>query len=351
MFEMLKNLTALSGACGFEHDVAKYIVECVRPWADEVEVDGVGNVIVTKRGASEGPRVVVSTHMDEVGFIVKKIEENGLIRFEKLGGHDDRILPAQRIRILTSLGVVEGVIGTISIHMMRFEDATRVRQHSELYIDVGAKNKAEALELGVSIGDPITWATELQRVGKRRVMGKSFDDRTGCVVVLKSLQELSASDIQGTLTAVFSVQEEVGLRGARVAGHQIKADVAIAIDTTAVSDTPESVMDSTLSLGDGPCIKVMDFSLVASKRVRDSLVEVAKAQSIPYQMEVFTGIGTDGGELSLSNGGVPTGVISIPSRYTHSPVEFVDLDDLENTKNLFKSFIKSLSSDSHFRFI
>ncbi|WAH37803.1 M42 family metallopeptidase [Alicyclobacillus dauci] len=351
MLELLRDLTDLVGPCGFEHDIARYIVNRVRPFADETKVDGVGNVIVTKRGAHPGPTLVISTHMDEVGFIVKKIEQNGLIRFEKLGGHDDRILLAQRVKIRTQTGVIPGVIGTISAHMTKFDDPSKVRKHAQLYIDVGATDREEVLALGVSIGDPISWATDLQQLGNSRIMGKSLDDRAGCAVLLSALEDIDFSHVRGTICAVFSVQEEVGLRGARVAAASVDADVALAIDTTAVSDTPEEMMDETLSLGNGPGIKVMDFSLVASSAVRRQLVAVAQAGDIPFQLEVFPGIGTDAGELALGNSGVPAGVLSIPSRYAHSPVELIDLHDLENTKKLLIEFIASLQSKEQFAFI
>lgn len=351
MQALLRELTDLLGPCGHEHDVARYIAQRVRPFADEVKVDGVGNVIAMVRGASPGPTLVVSTHMDEVGFIVKKIEENGLLRFDKLGGHDDRILLAQRVRIGTDKGIVAGVIGTISAHMSKYDDPDKVRRHAKLYIDIGARDRKEVEELGVQVGDPISWATDLERIGKTRLVGKAFDDRAGCAVLIQALSDIDFTKVSGTVYAVFSVQEEVGLRGARVAAHQIEADVALAVDTTAVSDTVEEMMDDTLGLGRGPGIKVMDFSLIASVAVRKKLVALAKSNEIPYQLEVFSGIGTDAGELSAGHRGVPTGVLSIPSRYAHSPIEVIDLEDLQHTKELLVHFIEDLHPNSSFAFI
>ena len=269
---------------------------------------------MVKRGGHPGPTLVVSAHMDEVGFIVKKIEENGLIRFENLGGHDDRILLAQRVRIRTEAGIRYGVIGTISAHMKKFDDVTKIRNYTKLYIDIGVSSKEEAKELGIKIGDPISWATDYQLFGKNRVIGKGFDDRAGCAILLKSFEEIDFSQVSGMVYGVFSTQEEVGLRGAKVAGQQIPADVALAVDTTAVSDTFEEMMDKTLFLGKGPAIKVMDSSLIASVAVRNKLISIAKEKNIPYQLEIFTGIGTDSGALHQANAGVPSGVISIPSR-------------------------------------
>ncbi|WP_067621606.1 M42 family metallopeptidase [Alicyclobacillus acidiphilus] len=351
MFDLLKELTGLLGPCGYEHSVANYLVRRLTGKVDDIVVDGVGNVIVTKKGGLPGPSLVVATHMDEVGFIVKKIEANGLIRFDKLGGHDDRILLAQRVRIGTEKGVVPGVIGTISAHMRRFDDDKKVRSHMELYIDVGAADRVEAETMGVQVGDPVTWATEIERLGTRRVVGKSFDDRAGCAVLIQALEEVDFTRVRGTLHAVFSVQEEVGLRGARAAMSRLTPDVALAIDTTAVSDTPEAMMDDTLGLGRGPGIKVMDFSLIASVAVRKCLVDLARQHGIPHQLEIFSGIGTDAGELMFGDGGVPSGVLSIPSRYAHSPVEVIDLDDLQHTKDLLVAFLYHMQDKNQFAFV
>jgi tetrahedral aminopeptidase len=351
MEKILKELIELSGPSGFEHDVVRYLVNRVKDLVDDYWVDGIGNVIVVKKGKQPGLKLVVSAHMDEVGFIVKKIEDNGLIRFENLGGHDDRILLAQRVKIKTDQGIHYGVIGTISAHMKRFDDVTKIRKYSSLYIDVGVSSKEEVLELGIDVGDPITWATDYQVFGKNRVIGKGFDDRAGCAILIKALEEIDFNHVSGTVYGVFSTQEEVGLRGAKVAGQQIEADVALAVDTTAVSDTFEEMMDQTLFIGKGPGIKVMDNSLIASVAVRKKLIKIAKENNIPYQLEVFTGIGTDSGSLHQANSGVPSGVISIPSRYAHSPIEVIDLNDLNNCYELLKEFILTLKDKEEFSFI
>lgn len=350
MEEVLRELTAIHGPCGFEEDVASYIAQRLKGSVDTIKVDGVGNLICSKKGNQSGPKIVVAAHMDEIGFIVKKIEESGLIRFEKLGGHDDRILLSQRVQINTSQGFRSGVIGTISAHMMKFDDEQKVRAHQQLYIDVGASSKQEVLESGIQIGDSVTWYPHFDHLSDHRIVGKAFDDRAGCAVLIQALEELDANDFAGEFVGIFTVQEEVGLRGARVASHQENADVAIALDTTAVSDTPEEMMDQTLALGAGTGIKVIDFSLIATKKVRNHLVEIAEANSIPYQLEVFPGIGTDAGELSLAHQGIPTGVLSIPSRYAHSSIEVIDVNDLEATKDLLVAFIKEMKHAEQYRF-
>ncbi|GAA0315727.1 M42 family metallopeptidase [Bacillus carboniphilus] len=353
MFKLLETLTSLHGPCGYEAAVSRFLKEYLSDKTDSVEVDPIGNVIARIKGKEEGPATLLTAHIDEVGFIVKKIEANGLLRFEKLGGHDDRILLAQEVTVLTKQGELNGVIGTMSAHYVKFDDPSKVRKHAQLYIDIGAASKEDAEALGVELGTPITWKKQLKYAGSEktgRVIGKALDDRAGCAVLIQALEELQDRDFSGELIFLFAVQEEVGLRGAKTASQNLHADVAIAVDTTAVSDTPEETMDQSLQIGAGVGIKVMDFSLITHYKVKDALVETAKEKNIPYQMEVFPGIGTDGGAVAFSQKGVPTGVLSVPSRYAHSPVELVDMKDLEATKDLLKEFVKSLSTTSTFNF-
>lgn len=353
MLELLKTLTSLSEPCGYEHSVSYFLKEYLSGKADEVQINPIGNVIARKKGTMPGPTVILTAHIDELGFIVKKIEPNGLLRFEKLGGNDDRILLAQPVTVMGNDGLLSGVIGTMSAQYVKFDDPSKVRKHSQLYIDIGASSKEEAEQMGVEVGTPITWGTEFVVFGPEhapKIRSKSLDDRAGCAVLLQALEEVRNEEFAGELIFLFAVQEEVGLRGARTASDHLRADAAIAVDTTAVSDTPEETMDQSLGLGRGTGIKVMDFSLIVHKTMKDTLVKLAKQQGIPYQLEVFPGIGTDGGAVNYANKGIPTGVLSIPSRYAHSPVEVIDLKDLEATKDLLKAFILSLKENQKFEF-
>jgi len=351
MLELLKKLVSIPAACGHEHEISKFMLEYMKDKVDECYIDGLGNVIVKKQGKNKGPVLMLSAHADEVGFIVKKIEESGLIRFEKLGGHDDRVILCQQVVVSTKNGPLTGIIGTISCHMMKYDDPNLVRKHSSLYIDIGAKDKAEAIEMGVSIGDPITWLNEVKPLGKNRIVGHGFDDKAGCALLAKAIEEIDFNNVCGTVYGVFSVQEEVGLRGAHTASNQIQPDIAIAIDTTACSDTPENMMDNTVGLGRGAGIKVMDFSLISSVSLRKKLQAVAEENNIEYQLEVFPGIGTDAGEMHKAGSGVPTGVISIPSRYAHSPNEVIDLGDYEYSKELLKAFILDMKEGDGYPFV
>ena len=351
MEKMIQELISLPGACGQEHAVIKYLYERLKDQTDTCYVNGLGDLIVTKKGAFDGPVLAVSAHTDEVGFIVKKIETSGLIRFEKLGGHDDRILLSQKVLVHGEKGPCPGVIGTISAHMQRFDNTSLIRNYREMYIDIGAADDQEVREMGVSEGDQITWNSPFTRCGKSRAYGHAFDDRCGCAVLVKAIENTDFSKVHGTLIGIFSTQEEVGLRGATAAASSIRPDVALAVDTTAVSDTPEAMMDKTLALGKGAGIKVMDFSLLASKAVWKFMRKIAEENNIPYQLEIFTGIGTDAGALHQGYDGVPSGVISIPSRYAHSYVEMIDMNDFENCEKLLEAFLLNMRDSSQFAFL
>ncbi|TLS38533.1 M42 family metallopeptidase [Pseudalkalibacillus caeni] len=353
MFKTIKELTQLAGPSGYEQPVTSYIKKRADSVADEITVDAIGNVVASLKGNRPGPKLLLTAHMDEVGFIVKKVESNGLLRFEKLGGHDDRILLAQKVTVRSKSGERLGVIGTISAHYKKFDTADKIRDYRQLYIDVGAGSPEEVADLGIEIGDPVTWATTVEHLGSEqtgKIVGKGFDDRAGCAVLLRLLEELQSKNFAGEIIALFAVQEEVGLRGAKVALANLEFDIAVALDTTAVSDTPEDVMDNSLKIGGGAGIKILDASLIAHPAIKDKLVELAKKEDIAYQFEIFTGIGTDAGAVTLANKGAPTGVLSIPSRNAHSPVEVIDLNDLEAVKKLLVSFVKSFNEESEFIF-
>ncbi|WML47209.1 M42 family metallopeptidase [Neobacillus sp. PS3-34] len=351
MFELLKELALLHGPSGFEQPVVSYLNERLKDVADQLDTDSHGNIIARKKGNCAA-KIIITAHMDEVGFIIRKIEENGLLRFEQLGGHDERVLPAQKVQIRTKSGMLTGIIGTISAHYKKFEQDIKVKRLRDLYIDVGASSRQQAVAMGINIGDPVTWLSSIEFLGNEttgKLVGKGFDDRAGCAVVVKVLEELT--DFAGEIIAIFTVQEEVGLRGAKIAVEGISADVAVAVDTTAASDTPEGVLDDFIQIGQGTGIKIMDASLIAHPAVKDKLAVIAQEESIDFQYEVFPGIGTDGGAIHLANSGIPTGVLSIPSRNAHSAVEVISIKDLEGTKELLKCYISSFKEEEKFLFI
>ncbi|MDJ0331303.1 M42 family metallopeptidase [Planococcus sp. S3-L1] len=345
MYELLKNLCELVGPSGFEQDVQRFIKEEIQHKVDRLQVDALGNLIATiKATDSQLPSILLAAHADEIGFIVKKIEANGTLRFEQLGGFDNRVLLAQSVTIKGANGYIEGVIGTLSVHYVKWDNPNRITSHRDLYIDVGASTAEEVLEMGIKVGQPISYGSGLKLVGdkkRNRVVGKALDDRAGCAVLIELINKIQANkkDKHGDIYCVFTVQEEVGLRGASVLSPNLKPDFALAIDTTPTSDTYDVLMTGTRLLGSGPCIKIADKSLISHPLVTSLLEKVAVEQSIPHQHEIFMGIGTDAGAIHMTSTGVSSGVVSIPSRYTHTPIEIIDLDDLENTVRLVEAFI------------
>ncbi|WP_288404373.1 M42 family metallopeptidase [uncultured Deinococcus sp.] len=347
VMEYLRQLVEVTGPSGSEEDVARRVLELARPHADELSVDTVGNVVAVRRAADPSARrLLICAHMDEIGFRVRRVDEGGTLRLEKVGGSDDRILPAQRVWVRTEEGRIPGVIGTKSAHLLTDADRASVTPYAQLYVDIGARSAAEAAAMGVQPGDPVGFAGELTELGRNsgRYTAHALDDRAGCAVLLALLAGFSGDARPPvTLVAAFSVQEEVGLRGAQVLARALPAgqtpDVALALDMTAADDTPE-LGAPTLRLGAGPTVKVMDFSTLAHPAVRRGLLRAAQTRDLPVQHELLKGIGTDAGALQYL--GVPTGAVSVTNRYTHSPVEVLDRRDLEAAQALLLGFMHDL---------
>ena len=340
----LRRLVVLSGPSGSEEDVARLVLELARPLADRVEIDAFGNITATRHAAGSGARrVVIAAHMDEIGFRVRAIESTGFLRLEKVGGSDDRILPAQRVWVRTDAGRLLGVIGTKSAHLLTDADRQRVTPYAELYVDVGARDAEEVAEMGVRVGDPVGFVGELAELGRGtgRYTAHAIDDRAGCAILLALLERFRDDAPPVTLTVLFSTQEEVGLRGAHAAARALDVDVALALDMTAADDTPDT-NTRHLRIGAGPAIKVMDFSTLAHPAVRRGLLGAAEAAGVAVQHELLKGIGTDAGALQHAGLGVPTGAVSVANRYTHSPVEVVDERDLEGALDLLLAFVRQL---------
>ncbi|WP_165997448.1 M42 family metallopeptidase [Bacillus sp. Cs-700] len=346
MFSLLKELCDTIGPSGFEQNIQRKVYHLIKDEVDECKVDSLGNIIAKMNGNSEYPSLMIAAHSDEIGFVVKKIEANGLIRFEQVGGFDHRILLSQPVVIKSDSGSVHGVIGTISAHYVKWDDPKRVNNHRELYIDIGALNEEEVSRVGVKVGQPISYGTELKKIGPEnapKAMGKALDDRAGTALLIDLISQLKEDKTErGDVFLAFTVQEEVGLRGASVVAAKIKPDFAISVDTTPTSDTYDVIMTGTRRLGGGPCIKLADKSLISHPLVSQQLLNVAKENGIPFQEEIFMGIGTDAGAIHMTGEGIATGGVSIPSRYTHSPHEVIDLKDLTDTGQLLLGFITSL---------
>lgn len=332
MKKLLKRLANTGGVSGFEGPVKKIVREEMEKSADDVKEDSIGNLIA-KKGSGE-PQLMLTAHMDQIGFTVKHINEEGFLSFSKLGGIDDRILLSQRVRIKTSDGIIKGVVSTKPPHISDEEERKKPPQKDELFIDVGASDKEEAEEtMGIEIGDPISFDQDFTELGKdNMVTGMAFDDRVGVLILLKLLEKFEEDF---TLYAVATVQEDVGLKGARTVAYRINPEVALSIDTETAGDVPEiKDQKSTTKLGKGPSLILVEAEgkgLIVTPSVRDWLEETAKEKEIDYQKSVVDGGATEAAILSITREGIPAGSIGVPTRNVHSSVEVLNIKDVEDT--------------------
>ena len=341
---LVKNLEKLSNACGVagrEEEVRRLVKKFLKPYVDEVKEDKLGNVIGIKRGKKNAPKVMLAAHMDEIGLLVKTISKEGFLRFAKIGGIDDRILLAQKVLVYTEKGPLHGIIGSKPPHIQKEEERKKVITYDNLFIDVGAKNQEEAKKMGVKIGDPVGFDIKFAKVGKNIVIGKAFDDRVGCAVMIETMKRLKKTNC--TVYAVGTVQEEVGLRGATTAAFGIYPDVGIALDVTVAGDVPGvKEVEAPIKMRKGPAIEVADAGLIAHPKVLRLLIDVAEKNKIPYQLETGLPGSTDAARISLTREGVPCGVVSVPTRYIHSPASMLCLDDVEKTVKLVVAAIQEI---------
>ncbi|MEA3254277.1 MAG: M42 family metallopeptidase [Candidatus Altiarchaeota archaeon] len=332
--DLLKKLCITGGISGFESNVAGIMQRELRKTCVEVDVDNFGNVI-GRKGSGE-VKIMLAAHMDEVGLMVKHINEKGFISFVKIGGIDDRILSNRKVIIQSRKGDVSGLIGSKPPHLQKKEDREKVIKHDELFIDIGAKDEGDALKR-IAVGDPIIFEPNFGRLTKDLVYGKAVDDRIGCYALLKIMEKIPKK-INASVYAVGTAQEEVGLKGARVSAFKLNPDYAFAIDTTIAGDTPQvKKIESSLRVGGGPAITIAEASgrgVVTHPKLRGLLIKTAMKHKIPYQMDVLEGGMTDGAIIYLTREGIPTGVVSIPTRYIHAPTGVFSMKDLGNSIKL-----------------
>jgi len=346
-FTLLKKLSEAVGVSGFEDEIRNVIYSEIRDYVDEVKVDSLGNLIGIRRGKGEG-KVMIAAHMDEIGLMITHIEKNGFLRFTGVGGWSDRILPGQRVVILTSKGRVRGVIGSKPPHLLTPEEAKQVIEAKKLFIDVGVSSREEVESLGIKVGSIAVMDRDMVRLGGSDVVsGKAFDDRVGVAVMIHALKLLEKEDVKVDVYAVATIQEEVGLKGAMVSAYSINPDVGLAVDVTTANDVPEvPEKDAVTMLGKGPAIKVMDGGrgglFISHPKVREFLIKVAEEGKIPYQLEVLIGGTTDATAIMLRRNGIPSCTISIPTRYIHSPTETLNIKDAIYAAKLLASSIKRM---------
>jgi putative aminopeptidase FrvX len=335
---ILQQLSEAIGVSGDEGAIRAIIREAIADHVDEMWVDNLGNLLAVKRGTGQvGLRVLLDAHMDEVGMMITQVESDGTLRFAQVGGMDDRVLLGKTV--LVGPKRLPGVIGGKPIHLLDKDEEKKVVATKQLRIDIGARDKEAAADK-VKVGDRATFATEFVDLGPT-VMGKAFDDRAGCAVIIELLQ---GDRFPVDVLAAFTVQEEVGLRGARVAGYRLEPDIAFALEGTVCDDLPkEDDVSPSTELGHGPALTVMDRATIADPRLVSFLVRTAEAGDIPYQFRRTIGGGNDAGAIHTTRGGVPSAGISVPCRYIHAPAAICSKSDLENTIRLVRAALLALT--------
>jgi len=330
---LIKKLSRAHGVSGFEQEIREIVKSELEELVDEIKIDAMGNLFAIRNG--NDLKLMVAAHIDEIGFVVKSIDEKGFIRLTPIGGWFSQIALAQRVILYGNKGKIFGVIGSKPPHLMRDEERKKAVEIKDMFIDVGAENREEVLDLGIEVGTPVAIDREVVELTNNRITGKAFDNRVGVAVMIEAIKRTKS---EATIHAVATVQEEVGLKGARTSAFAIEPNAAIAIDTCVAADFPGSEsahMD--IMLGKGAVITVVDASgrgLITSPLVLRWLRETADKHGIKYQLEVADGGTTDATAISLTRSGIPAGVVSVPARYIHSPVEVVDLRDVENATDL-----------------
>lgn len=346
---ILEELSNAFGVSSVEGEVRKIIVEAVKDYANSWRIDTMGNLFITRRRRIETEatplKVMVTAHMDEVGFMISEIKGSGLLKFKPIGGFDRRILLGKAV--VVGQDRVPGVIGLKPVHLVKRGDCHTVGSIDSMSIDIGANSGSNGQ---VNVGDFATFATEFGYLGGQpnevspdtgRVKGKAFDDRAGCAVLV----DLLKGDYPVDLVAVFTVQEEIGSRGAQVAAYAVKPDLAFILECTAADDLPrqsDEADEGIPRLGDGPAITVMDRSFIADRKLVDLLIETAEAAGLPYQFKRPGIGGTDAGAVHTIREGVPSAVVSVPARYIHAPAAVLDLTDFWNTVKLMTAVLQKL---------
>ncbi|BAW31260.1 MAG TPA: M42 family metallopeptidase [Methanothermobacter sp.] len=342
MFDLMKRLSEANGISGFEDEVREIIKDELEGRVDNIEEDNLGNLIMTREGDSDAPSVMLAAHMDEIGLMVRYIDKKGFIRFSKIGGINDQMLLNQPVEIHGKKGKITGVIGSKPPHRMKPKERKKVTSYEKMFIDIGAKSRKEAEKL-VGVGDPVTFKAPFNKLQNGLFTGKALDNRIGCLLLVEVLKSVRSN---ATIYGVGTVQEEVGLKGARTSAFKLNPNMALALDVTISGDHPGiEEEDAPVKLGKGPGIVLTDASgkgIITHKKIRDWLLSTAKEENIPVQLEVSEGGTTDATAIHLTRAGIPAGVVSVPTRYIHTPVSVASMDDIKNTVKLLIKALERL---------
>ncbi|CQR48086.1 Putative aminopeptidase YsdC [Paraliobacillus sp. PM-2] len=344
---MLKELTDAKGISGNEKEAREVMKKYISAYATEVYTDHLGSLIAKKVGKEDGPKVMVAGHLDEIGFMVTRIDDNGFLYFQTIGGWWSQVMLAQRVTIQTSKGDITGIIGSKPPHIMPAEARKKPYEIKDMFIDIGAASREEAESFGVRPGDSVIPYFEFtQMKNEKLLLAKAWDNRIGCAIAIEVLKQLKDVEHPNVVYGVGTVQEEVGLRGAKTATNTIKPDIGFAVDTGIAGDTPGiSPKEADSKLGDGPQIILYDASMISHKGVRDFVVKTAETNDIPFQYANIAGGGTDSGSIHLTANGVPALSITIATRYIHSHAAMIHQDDFDHAVQLIVEVIKGLDAD------
>lgn len=338
--QLFKTLTELPGAPGNEHAIRKFMRSELEKYSDEIVQDHLGGIFGLKKGNEQGPRIMVAGHMDEVGFMVTQITENGMIRFQPLGGWWSQVLLAQRVEIITNNGPVIGVIGSIPPHLLSDEVRNKPMDIKNMLIDIGADDLEDAIKIGIQPGQqivPICPFTPM--ANNKKILAKAWDNRYGCGLAIELLKELKDEKLPNTLYSGANVMEEVGLRGAQTAATLIKPDLFFALDASPANDMSGSKTEFG-QLGKGTLLRIFDRSMITHRGMREFVLDTAETNNIPYQYFISQG-GTDAGRVHMSNEGVPSAVVGICSRYIHTAGSIIHTDDYAAAKELIVKLVRT----------
>ncbi|MGG1686132.1 MULTISPECIES: M42 family metallopeptidase [Bacillales] len=346
--QMLKELTDANGVPGNEREPREVMKKHIESLSDEIMYDNLGSLIAVKKGKAEGPKIMVAGHLDEIGFMVTRIDDKGFLYFQTVGGWWEQVMLAQRVNVMTRNGNIMGVIGSKPPHILPPEQRKKSVDKKDMFIDIGASSREEAMEWGVKPGDSVVPVCEFTVMNNEKMlMAKAWDNRIGCAIAIEVLRKLKGEEHPNTVYGVGTVQEEVGLRGATTATNMIKPDIGFAVDVGIAGDTPGvSDKDAQSKMGKGPQIIMYDASMVGHKGLRDFVTDTADENNIPYQFDSIAGGGTDSGKIHLTANGVPALSITIATRYIHTHAAILHRDDFENAVNLIVEVIKKLDADT-----
>ena len=342
---LLEELTNAHGPSGFEGPVRQIVRREFQPLADEIQTDGLGSLIARLGDSSAGPRIMIAAHLDEVGMMVKHITPGGFIKFQTLGGILDQALINQRYLIRTRNGMVRGVAGLKTPHVMSQQERGRLTPKDEIFIDVGATSRLDAEQrLGIRPGDPIAPDSRFMKLNDPKLyVAKAWDDRAGVAVAIEVLKRLKRNPSPNVVFAAATVQEEIGLRGAQTSSHIVKPDIGISIEAGVAADYPGIYPDEAQErLGRGPGIFLIDSSMIPNVKLRDFVIDLADEMGIPLQLEVISGYGEDGAQMQRAYGGAPVVNLTVPTRYLHNHNGVIHRDDFDRAVELVTELVRRL---------